>query len=335
MGKKGGRKRHQNKPGHRFNWQAWASAAEAAARAVAARYKNKGTQTRTRTRNSNMEEAAGFRLGGSVIRVRKNKFKRYMVPLRRGLPVNSQFFNGAGVLCENLTTGYQAIGDFGMLDGPTLESALIPVSHSNAVKTLLLNAKYDVTISSSAIFDTVVTMYVLYPRTNTTRGSYQTAKSKWSDGIADAGGATTDISVYGASPYMSPELCSQFRIGRTKKFYISAGGSENIKFNFKINKVLDQASFTTNANFYMIKGVSATILFVARGVPETKVADGTQVTTSATKLIFSYFAQLNYVQPDWKGKTVSIADNMTHDPVLANWRKYAEQTGVIAGDNDI
>lgn len=279
------------------------------------------------------EEAGGFRIGGNRICVRNNKPKGWQKPLVRGMPVHRYMTNVGSVLCSQTTTGYQATGQLVHLDMPFLQSCLNGYTTKAGIATLTKSQKVflkdytaSITLTNNDLCQAEVTMYVLYPRRDTNADPV----SQWSAGDIDQGGSATTYNLINATPYSSNALCTQYRIGRTRKFYLSPGGVEVVTINAKLNKMWESALYA-EAPITYARGISFVTLFVARGVPYDTVAAGNAVTTSGVKIDAVEHRTLNFVVPNIVGRSYVVSDNLPH-AALNTYQKINDASGAVVPD---
>lgn len=171
------------------------------------------------------------------------------------------------------------------------------ISASNTTRYCVLSCSAELMLTNQDLANVRVYIYDIIARRDLPTG-ISFPDGAWGAGYADEGGAASNDTIIGATPYSSDQFTQFFKVLKTTHVTLGQGQSHSHRIRFAPNRTLDQ-EYIKNLG-PGAKGLTCFTMVVYHGLPENDSTTKTQVSTGQVALDCVWRRQYKYTYlPDY------------------------------------
>lgn len=181
------------------------------------------------------------------------------------------------VRVSNSNYGQQAFTDFTFADSDNLKDMVTQVSgYNNTTDIFLEKLLVELTFTNQAETTTYIDIYEVTPRyaVNTSPAT------NVGNGLIDQSGGTGSFTNIGATPLMSRQFTSLWKVHKKYSFELAQGQSHSHKATYLMNQKWNEELYNIYGTGYFLRNFNKSVIIVARGVPINDQTSKTSVATS-------------------------------------------------------
>lgn len=256
------------------------------------------------------QRAVNVGTGGSMSKFfyGKRKIPRRYASVYKALAKNYVGVNTAQRITAGigLQNAYTVMPMFNSGDVASISSK---VANNNTNKIFLSSCSAEVMLTNQELANVRIYIYdIIARRDSQSNVNTQNPDTAWKNSYADEGGANSNYSIVGSTPYSSDLFTQYFKVLKVTHLTLSQGQSHTHRVHYSPNRAIDGEYIQYNSGSF--KGLTCFTMIVLHGYPENDSTTKTQVSTGQCDVDVIIRKQYKYTWLNDQDTTFSMTNNL-------------------------